>query len=168
MEKAVRSGLAKNIGLSNFNKAQVEKIVSNAEILPANLQVELHAFLQQPDLVDTCKKLGISVTAYAPLGSPAAKDHFKAKYDFKPNEVPDPLNEPKVLSIATKLNKTPAQILLRFLIQKGIAVVPKSSSKDRIKENFEVNLFPPSFSFLLSYSKRPCFIYCFFLLGFEF
>lgn len=57
------------------------------------------------------------------------------------NEVPDCLSDPNVLSIADKLSKTPAQILLRFLIQRGIAVVPKSSSKERIHENFEVRKF---------------------------
>lgn len=83
MENAVESGKAKSIGLSNFNAAQVEKIVSNSKIQPANLQVELHAFLQQPELVETCKKFNVSVTAYAPLGSPHAKNHFKDKYDFE-------------------------------------------------------------------------------------
>lgn len=83
MEGLVESGKVKSIGLSNFNAAQVKKIVSNSKIQPANLQVELHAFLQQPELVDTCKKLNVSVTAYAPLGSPHAKNHFKDKYDFE-------------------------------------------------------------------------------------
>lgn len=137
MEAAVKSGLVRNIGLSNFNKMQIEKIVSQAEIPPANLQVELHAYLQQPDLCDFCKNLGISVTAYAPLGSPSAKSHFINKYGFQ-STVPDCLKEPKVLEIAKKLERTPAQILLRFLTQMGIAVVPKSSCKSRIKENFQV------------------------------
>ncbi|KAL0269420.1 UNVERIFIED_CONTAM: hypothetical protein PYX00_007161 [Menopon gallinae] len=137
MEQAVRSGLTKSIGLSNFNSEQIEKIVSNAEIAPANLQVELHAFLQQPDLLRTCRKHNIAVTAFAPLGSPAAKAHFKTKYDFEGNEVPNCLNDAKVLEIAERLGKTPAQILLRFLIQQGVIVVPKSSSKERILENYQ-------------------------------
>lgn len=83
MEEAVNSGKVRSIGLSNFNAQQVEKIVSNSNIQPANLQVELHAFLQQPELVETCKNLNVSVTAYAPLGSPHAKPHFKDKYDFQ-------------------------------------------------------------------------------------
>lgn len=144
MESAVRLGLVKNIGLSNFNKKQVEKIAANAEIKPANLQIELHACLQQPELLETCKKLGISVTGYAPLGSPAAKNHFKNKYNFHPHEFPDCLKETKVLEIAEKMQKTPAQILLRFLIQMGAAVVPKSVSKERIRENFQVRVIMPS------------------------
>lgn len=141
MEGAVRCGLVRNIGLSNFNKKQLEKICSKAEIPPANLQIEVHAFLQQSELVDLCKKLDISVTAYAPLGSPNAKTHFQNKYNFEVKDVPDCLNEPTVLSIAEKYGRTPAQILLRFLIQRGIVVVPKSSSKERIKENFQVRFF---------------------------
>lgn len=83
MENAVDTKRARNIGLSNFNQDQVERIAANAEIPPANLQVELHAFLQQPRLVETCKGLGVAVTAYAPLGSPGAQNHFKDKYDFQ-------------------------------------------------------------------------------------
>ncbi|KAK9875407.1 hypothetical protein WA026_007801 [Henosepilachna vigintioctopunctata] len=69
MEKHVDAGLAKAIGLSNFNQTQIERILKNSRIKPSSLQVELHAYFQQNELVDFCKANGILVTAYAPLGS---------------------------------------------------------------------------------------------------
>lgn len=70
MEKLVDQGLAKAIGLSNFNTKQIQRILDNARIPPANLQVELHVYHQQKELVEFCRKNNIVVTAYAPLGSP--------------------------------------------------------------------------------------------------
>lgn len=69
MEKQVDAGLTKYIGLSNFNQRQIQRILDNAKIPPANLQIELHVYLQQKDLVDFCKNNNIVVSAYAPLGS---------------------------------------------------------------------------------------------------
>lgn len=69
MEKQVEAGLAKWIGLSNFNKNQIQRILDNAKIPPANLQIELHIYLQQKELVEFCKSNQIVVSAYAPLGS---------------------------------------------------------------------------------------------------
>lgn len=63
-------GRTKSIGLSNFNVAQIERILSSAVIRPANLQIEVHLYFQQNELVDYCKKNDISVVAYAPLASP--------------------------------------------------------------------------------------------------
>lgn len=71
MEEQVDAGRTKTIGISNFNKRQIENILkSNPRIRPANLQVELHVYLQQQDLVHYCLENGITVTAYSPLGSP--------------------------------------------------------------------------------------------------
>lgn len=83
MEDVVRGGLTKSIGLSNFNVKQIEKIYDSADIKPSVLQVEMHAYLQQNDLIEFCKKHDITVTAYAPLGSPGAYDHFIKKYNYK-------------------------------------------------------------------------------------
>jgi diketogulonate reductase-like aldo/keto reductase len=82
MEQQVDLGHAHNIGVSNFNISQLEKVVAAAKIYPATLQVELHAYLQQPELRACCAKLGIPLTAYSPLGSPGAKLHFQQKYNF--------------------------------------------------------------------------------------
>lgn len=70
MEKQVDAGRTRAIGLSNFNIKQIQRILDNARIPPANLQVELHVYHQQRELVEFCKKNNIVVTAYAPLGSP--------------------------------------------------------------------------------------------------
>lgn len=82
MEKLVKLGLTKSIGLSNFNQEQVQRIYSVAEIKPSVLQVEMHAYLQQKDLQDICKKLNIALTAYSPLGSPGANTHMSTKYNY--------------------------------------------------------------------------------------
>lgn len=70
MEKQLDAGLTKSIGISNFNIKQITRILENSRIRPANLQIELHAYNQQKELVAFCKKNGITVTAYSPLGSP--------------------------------------------------------------------------------------------------
>lgn len=70
MENQVDAGLVKSIGISNFNEEQIERIVQHARIKPANLQVELHVQFQQKSLRECCAKHGITVCAYAPLGSP--------------------------------------------------------------------------------------------------
>lgn len=83
MELQVKNGLTKAIGLSNFNAQQIKSIYDNAEIKPSVLQVEIHAYLQQNEVRALCKELQIAVTAYAPLGSPGAYDHFITKYNYK-------------------------------------------------------------------------------------
>ena len=70
MEAQVDAGLTRSIGISNFNEEQIGRIVANARIKPANLQVELHAQFQQKSLRECCEKHGITICAYAPLGSP--------------------------------------------------------------------------------------------------
>ena len=76
MEAQVDAGLTKSIGISNFNEDQIERIVANARIKPANLQIELHAQFQQKSLRECCEKHGISICAYAPLGSPGRNDFY--------------------------------------------------------------------------------------------
>lgn len=76
MEEQLDKGLTKSIGISNFNISQIKRIVANARIPPCNLQIELHAYLQQKELVDYCRKNHIIVTAYSPLGSPGLGKFF--------------------------------------------------------------------------------------------
>ncbi|KAK0164556.1 hypothetical protein PV328_003171 [Microctonus aethiopoides] len=144
MEKQVKAGRAKSIGLSNFNEDQIMEVWKNAEIKPSNLQVEVHAYHQQKSLRDFCRAHGIVVTGYSPLASPGAKAHFQTKYNYSPEKFPDLIGHPEVEKIATKHNKTTAQVLLRHLVQEGVVVIPKSSSPERIKANgdlfdFELN-----------------------------
>lgn len=77
MEKQAEAGRTRAIGISNFNIRQIQRILHNAKIPPANLQVELHVYHQQNELVEFCRKNGIVVTAYAPLGSPGLPKFLK-------------------------------------------------------------------------------------------
>jgi len=144
MEKQVADGRAKSIGLSNYSIAQIERIVKSAKIVPANLQVEMNVHYQKTPLIEACAKHGITICAFAPLGSPGRKTYYEAT---RPNDahlkvlVPALLEEQVVVEIAKKHNVTPAQILLRFLAEKGIAVIPKSVTPARIKANIDIFSF---------------------------
>ncbi|XP_064101166.1 aldo-keto reductase family 1 member A1-like [Macrobrachium nipponense] len=149
MEKLADSGKAKAIGISNFNSKQIERIMKVCRIKPANLQVELHAFHQQKKLRKICSKYGIPVCAYAPIGAP-----YKAQE--RKDGSPILLEHPTVTSIAKRLGKTPAQVLIRFLIQLEIVVIPKSTKPERIRQNFQVfdfKLSPEDMSALDSLDK---------------
>ncbi|XP_055616189.1 1,5-anhydro-D-fructose reductase [Toxorhynchites rutilus septentrionalis] len=131
MEKVLEAGLARNIGLSNFNQRQIQRILDNCQIKPANLQIENHIYLQQPELVEFCKRNGITVTAYSPLGSKGIEQLLN-------RQVPDLLDNPVVKEIAQKLDKSAAQILLRHLLQRGISTIPKSTNSKRLRDNIDL------------------------------
>lgn len=78
MEEQVRLGRAKSIGVSNFSKEQIGNLLENCETKPANLQTEVHLYYQEKELVDYCKRNGISVTAYSPLGSPGISQFYQS------------------------------------------------------------------------------------------
>lgn len=130
MEQLVRDGLVRNIGLSNFNHKQIQRVIDNSEIKPIMLQIEVHAYLPNRKLIDFCHSKGITVTAYSPLGSP---DRPWAK-----PEDPNLLAHPKLTQLAEKLKKTNAQVLLRWLLQRNLIVIPKSVTAERIRSNIEV------------------------------
>ncbi|KHN87624.1 Alcohol dehydrogenase [NADP(+)] [Toxocara canis] len=139
LEELCKQGKLKAIGLSNFNEEQIQRIYDHAEIKPHNLQVEAHLYFPQKELQEFCKLRNITMTAYAPLGSPGRKV-------FRPNGFwpeGEPLKDPVVSVIASKHKKTPAQILLKFLVQRGISAVPKSTNLEHIRENVDI------FDFLL-------------------
>jgi diketogulonate reductase-like aldo/keto reductase len=117
MEKLYENGSAKSIGVSNFTVRHLEELLTSCNIVPAVNQVEFNPFLNQEDLLNYCRDKGIVLEAYSPL-THAHK-----------------LNDERLKKIAEKYKKTPAQILLRWSIQQGIVVIPKSSNPDRIKEN---------------------------------
>ncbi|KAJ8961890.1 hypothetical protein NQ318_021508 [Aromia moschata] len=120
MEELVRKGLTKSIGVSNFNKRQIERILSIATIKPA-LNQETHRLLQIE---------GHCGDGVQPLGSP---DRPWAK----PGE-PQLLDDLKLKELAAKYKKTPAQILLRYQIERGVVTIPKSVTKSRIEQNFTI------------------------------
>jgi len=130
MEELVDLGLTKSIGISNFNKRQVDRVLANARILPVTNQVECHPWLNQKRLTEHCKAKKILITAYSPLGSPN-----------RPWAVPgEPhlTEEPKIIEIGKAHNKNAAQVLIRYQIQRGNAVIPKSVTKSRIISNIDV------------------------------
>jgi len=136
MEKQVDAGKTKAIGLSNFNISQIKRVYENARIKPSNLQIELHAYHQQKPLVDYCNKHNIVVTAYSPLGSPGL-GKFLAQFGTE-MDLPNILTNPTVEALANKYKKTPAQIVLRHAIQKGLVVIPKSTNPERLKNNLNI------------------------------
>ncbi|XP_035733253.1 aldo-keto reductase family 1 member A1-like [Vespa mandarinia] len=133
MEEQVKQGRTKAIGLSNFNKTQINKILSIASLPISNLQIELHVYFQQLELVKFCKSNNICVTAYSPLGSRGL-----VRLMGKTDVLPDLLANPVVIKIAQKHNKSPAQILLKHILHKDIVAIPKSTNAQRIKENIQL------------------------------
>ncbi|KAA3463821.1 aldo-keto reductase family 4 member C9-like [Gossypium australe] len=127
MEALYDSGKARAVGVSNFSCKKLEDLLEVARIPPAVVQVECHPIWQQPKLHALCKSKGIHLTGYSPLGSPGT--------GFVKKEV---LKNPVVNMVAEKLGKSPAQVALRWGLQKGHSVLPKSTNEVRIKQNFDV------------------------------
>jgi len=125
MEQLVEKGLVKSIGVANFTTTMLLDLLTYAKTQPVMNQVEIHPYNAQPELVDFCHKKKIAVTAYSPLGSHGAEEDR-------------PLMDAVVLSIAKAHKKTPAQILIRWSLQRDLVIIPKSTNRDRIQENFDV------------------------------
>lgn len=128
MEELVHCGLVKAIGVSNFSGPMIVDLLTYAKIIPAVNQIELHPYCQQPRMLEFCNHLGIAVTAYSPLGSQVEMNNGK----------PPLLEDKAIKSISERLGISPAQVCLRWGIQRGTAVVPKSSTEEHIKQNAEV------------------------------
>lgn len=148
MEKMVEKKLTKSIGISNFNSQQVTRVLKIAKIKPVTNQIECHPYLNQNKLMQFCEERGITITAYSPLGSPN-------RPWAKPDD-PKLLNEPKLQKIADRYGKTVAQILIRYQIDRGNIVIPKSVTKKRIADNFAVFNFELSAEDIALIDKFDC------------
>lgn len=133
LEKCKDAGLTKSIGVSNFNHKQLEMILNKPGLKykPVCNQVECHPYLNQSKLLEFCKSKDIVLVAYSALGS--QKDPKWVEKDS-----PYLLEEPILIAIAKKHNRSPGQVALRFQLQRGVAVLAKSFNEKRIKENSEV------------------------------
>ena len=122
MQKAVKDGRVKSIGLSNFESERLEEVLNMAEIPPSVLQVECHPYYQQNDLKKRIEKYGTVIESWYPIG------HGDKNL----------INEPLFTKLGQKYGKTNVQIILRWHIQEGTIVFPRSTNPVHIKENFEI------------------------------
>lgn len=120
LEKIQQSGRALSIGVSNFKIRHLEELAKISNVVPAVNQIECHPLCYPKELIDYCQSRGIQIQAYAPLARGAYLD----------NDV--------MCVLGTKYGRTPAQIGLRWAVQKGISVIPKSSHPDRIQSNSQI------------------------------
>lgn len=132
MEQLVRDGLVKHIGVCNFGCSLLRDLLSYAQIAPAVLQVEMHPYLTQELLTRFCQEQGIAVTAFSPLG---ANSYFSLDMANADEAV---MEQPLIRDMADRHKRTPAQIVLRWGIQRGTAVIPKTSRVERLEENISL------------------------------
>lgn len=129
MEELVEAGLVRHIGVSNFCVPLIRDLLTQCRIRPHVLQVELHPYLAQEKLLRYCRQEGIIVTGFSPLGAPSYVPLGMATLQESV------LARPEIIDIAEQLGRTPAQIVLRWGVQRGTAVIPKSSRPERLAEN---------------------------------
>ena len=129
MEELVNSGLVKQIGICNYNSALLHDLMNYASTPPAMLQIESHPYLTQEALLRTAASYDIPVTAFSPLG---ALSYLSLDMAENSESV---LTQPAVLATAERSGRTPAQVVLRWAIQRGTAIIPKTSRPERLQEN---------------------------------
>ena len=131
MEETVEKGLAKHIGVSNFNKERVQELVDNSTISPEMNQIEMHPFLPQNEVVGFCHDRNIQLTAYSPLGSGDRSEQMKK------DDEPTLMDHEVIKEVAEKHNASPAQILISWQLHRDVVVIPKSTNPERIQQNFD-------------------------------
>jgi diketogulonate reductase-like aldo/keto reductase len=127
LESLVDEGRCKAIGLSDVSLEKTKEIFESARIKPAVVHVESHPYLPQWDLLEFCQQNGIVLQAFAALGH---------------SSEPKLLDDPVITSIAKRVNKTPAQVLLAWAVQRGTALLTTSKTPSRIQENFDISTLP--------------------------
>ncbi|KDQ24183.1 putative aldo-keto reductase [Pleurotus ostreatus PC15] len=126
IEKLLDTGKVRAIGVSNFSIKNLEILLKSAKVVPAVNQVEMHPYLAQPELLEYCKNKGILVAAYTPTG------------------YQDVLTNPTIVELAGKYGVAPAQVVLAWHVARGVVAVPKSSNKERQKQNITLPTLEPS------------------------
>ena len=127
LERLVDDGHCKSIGLSDITLEKLREIVAVARIKPAIVQVELHPYLPEWELLDFCREHGIVLQAFAALG-----------HAMEPNLLGDPV----ITAIAERVRKTPAQVALAWAVQRGTAFLTTSTKPRRIQESFDISALP--------------------------
>jgi 2,5-diketo-D-gluconate reductase A len=120
MEAASARSYARAIGVSNFDPDELDQVIASGTVAPMVDQVQFNPSAYRRALLDACDERGVALEAYSPLGTGAQ------------------LNDPVVVDIADRVGRTPAQILLRWCVQRGIPVITKSTHRDRIAENAQI------------------------------
>jgi 2,5-diketo-D-gluconate reductase A len=120
LEEFYRAGRARSIGVSNFQPHHLRRLHQETEVPPAVNQIEVHPYLTQDEVRGFCAQHGIAVEAWSPIGQGLV------------------LNDPVIDSIAKRVDKTPAQVVLRWHIERGDIIFPKSVTPSRVKENFDI------------------------------
>jgi len=132
MEPLIEAGLTKQIGVCNYNSGLMHDLLSYAKIKPAMLQIESHPYLTQEPLLRLCQQNDIPVTAFSPLG---ALSYVELDMAGQQDSV---LQQQVVIDAAQRLGKTPAQVVLRWGVQRGTAIIPKTSKAERMTENLSI------------------------------
>lgn len=132
MEALVDAGLTRYIGVCNYNSALIHDLMAYARIKPAMLQVELHPYLTQERLLRLCEGYGVRVTGFSPLG---ALSYVPLEMAEKSESV---LEEDVVVQAANRTGKTPAQVVLRWGVQRGTCIIPKTVRPERMAENIDI------------------------------
>ncbi|XP_045782718.1 aldo-keto reductase AKR2E4-like isoform X2 [Maniola jurtina] len=131
MVDAKQLGLARSIGVCNFNVTQLQRLRASSDAEPAVLQIETNLNQQQPELREYCHNHNIAVIGYTPFGS-----LFPGR--AKPDAPPPRVDDPQLAAIAGKYNKTVPQVVLRYLLELGVTPIPKSVHSSRISENLDI------------------------------
>ncbi len=129
METLVDAGLARHIGVCNYGVSLMRDLINYARIAPAVLQIESHPYLTQEKLLRFCSEQDVAVTAFSPLGALSYLELGMA------DQAESVLQKPEVIAIAERLDKTPAQVVLRWGVQRGTSIIPKTSRPERLVEN---------------------------------
>ena len=135
MERLVENQLARKIGVCNYNVALLHDLMSYARIKPAMLQIESHPYLTQEALIRTAQSYNVAVTAFSPLG---ALSYVSIDMATTADSV---LSEAVVVAAAERVGASAAQVVLRWGVQRGTAVIPKTSKLERLAENLSLSAF---------------------------